>query len=72
MDQGKFITIFENEIKPFVYDLIHKKQLATDNNAYVKKAWEQLEEKLLSYNLPDDTFKDLNVQYRNLIEEKYQ
>lgn len=71
MDQGKFTTIFENEIKPFVYDLIHKKQLATDKNAYVKKAWEQLEEKLLSYNLPDDTFKDLNVQYRNLIEEKY-
>lgn len=71
MDQGKFTIIYENEIKPFVYDLIHKKQLATDKNAYVKKAWEQLEEKLLSYNLPDDTFKDLNVQYRNLIEEKY-
>lgn len=71
MDQGKFITIFENEIKPFVYDLIHKKQLSTDKNVYVKKAWEQLEEKLLSYNLPDGTFKDLNVQYRNLIEEKY-
>lgn len=69
--QGDFTKIFEDEIKPFAYDLIHKKQLATDKIAYVKKALQQLEEKLLSYNLPDDTFKDLNARYRNLIQEKY-
>lgn len=71
MNQQEFSKIFEEEIRPFVYDLIHKKQLASDKPAYVKDAWQKLEEKLTSYNLPEDTFRDLNVRYRNLIEEKY-
>ncbi len=71
MNQSKFNDILNNEIRPFVNDLIHKKQLAADKSEYVVQACKKLEDKLRTYDLPTDAFKSLNVRYRNLIQEEY-
>lgn len=60
------------EISPLIDDMIYtyQKEQRNDYANYTKNCFAKLEEKLLSYNLPDDTFKSLNVRYRNEIQDR--
>lgn len=60
------------EISPLIDNLIYEFQLKkmTDKFGYIKYCWEELEKLLNSYDLPNDTFKKLNVDYRKEIETR--
>ncbi len=68
MTQSEFSAILENEIRPFVSDIISNAPLHNDKMKYVKDSWEKLHAKLTLYSFPDDTFRELNVRYRKKIQ----
>lgn len=69
MTQRKFSDILDSKIKPFVSSLISDASFADDKVKYIKDAWDKLFEHLNQFNFDVDTFKDLNVRYRNKIED---
>jgi len=60
------------EIEPMIDEMIYQyqEQRRNDYVDYVKDCWGKLEKLLESYNLPNDTFKVLNVRYRKIIEDR--
>lgn len=60
------------EISPMIDEMIYvyQKDNRNDYEIYTRNCFEKLEKKLLSYNLPQDTFKSLNVKYRNEIQDR--
>jgi len=66
-----------NEIKwkvisPMIDEMIfqYKYKRRTDYAEYTKDCFQKVEEKLISYNFPKDTFLDLNNMYRKKIQEE--
>jgi len=68
LDQSEFDEILNNDIRPFVSDIISNAPFHSNKQEYVKDSWIRLHEFLEKFNLPADTFKDLNVRYRKKIE----
>ena len=60
------------EISPLIDNLIYEFQnkKMSDKFGYIKYCWEELEKLLISYDLPNETFKKLNVDYRKEIETR--
>lgn len=69
MTQREFSDILDSKIKAFVSLLISDASFADDKVKYIKDAWDKLFEHLNQFNFDADTFKDLNVRYRNKIED---
>jgi oligoribonuclease (3'-5' exoribonuclease) len=70
MTQGEFTNILETKIRPYVSSLIANAAFAQEKLKYIKDAWDKLHEYLTQFNFDNDTFKDLNVRYRNQIENE--
>ena len=68
MTQGEFSDILDTKIRPFVSSLISNAAFADDKIKYIKDAWDKLFEHLTQFNFDADTFRDLNVRYRNMVE----
>ncbi len=68
MTQGEFTHILETFVRPKVAELTKNAAFATDKIAYIKQVWDELRDFLEQYNFDEQTFKDLNVRYRNQIE----
>lgn len=71
---GKYINDLKSfRLLPFITDLEYQYNLDSNQNKFdfVQDAFIKLENILNEDTLPDETFKDLNVKYRKLIEEKF-
>jgi len=70
MTQSEFTEILNGEIRPFVSNIISNANLHDDKIQYVRDSWNNLYDKLSEFNLPEDTFRDLNARYRKKIESE--
>lgn len=66
-----------NEIKwkvisPMIDEMIYEyqHQRRTDYDNYTRSCFKKIEDKLKSYDFPNDTFIDLNNMYRKQIQER--
>lgn len=72
MNGAELSEIKRTKIIPMIDDMIYQYQIQnrTDNFSFVKECWKEIEELLMDYNLPTNTFISLNNRYRKLIEER--
>ncbi|MBT0609224.1 hypothetical protein [Aequorivita echinoideorum] len=70
MNQSEFNEILNSKIRPFVSDVISKGKSSDNKFQYVSDKWKELENMLEEFDLPPDTFRDLNSRYRTKIENE--
>jgi len=60
------------KITPLIEEIIYEFKKSTPSNIYeyIKLSWCKLEDLLTKENLPEETFKKLNIKYRKIIEDK--
>lgn len=69
---GKELNTLKLEVfSPFVEESVFNAKFVTNNkHNYISERWNDLDKLLRKYNLPEDTFKDLYIRYREEIQNR--